>query len=198
MEQTSKQTEMADKHAVSVIRKEEEGSWLRDEILKQIDWQQPLLLAVFFGGGTFLSLGLQPNVSGLTAMVFPIAALALALKLSAHDLRTGQINFYLRYVLRSPWEIVRRRLFNGKSIDQGEQRVLEEQGIVITSELLEAAQKLKSPIADFTFEAASLGIGVIRTYPEALHHDLLTLFVWFLSALATFLTIVVLRRRRVR
>ena len=86
----------------AIIRKEDEAPALRDEILKQIDWQQPLFLAVFFGGSTFLALGIQPALSGLTVMIFPVVALALALKLSAHDLRTGQINFYLRYILHSP------------------------------------------------------------------------------------------------
>ena len=45
---------------------------------------------------------------------------------------------------------------------------------------------------------ATLGIGVIRTYPAALHHDPLTIFVWSLSTLATLLTLVVLGRKRVR
>ena len=215
MEQTSEQTgKPAEKTAreepppISVMKKEGEGPWLRDEVLKQIEWQQPLFLAIYFGGATFLSLGLQPGISGLTAMLFPIAALALALKLSAHDLRTGQINFYLRYGLRSPWEIVRRALFDGSTLSKVEQQVLGEQGIAITDELRQAAKNLRPPIADmhsvanrlafFTFEAASLGIGVIRTYPAVLGHDLLTIFVWVLSCVATFLTVLVLQRKRVR
>lgn len=192
----------------AIIRKEDEAPALRDEILKQIDWQQPLFLAVFFGGSTFLTLGLQPARSGLAVMIFPVAALALALKLSAHDLRTGQINFYLRSVLRSPWEIVRRLLFNGSDITEAEQRILAGQGIILSPQLIQEAQKLKPPISDthalanrlafLTMEFAALGIGVIRTYPAALRYDLLTLFVWSLSALATLLTMVVLGRKRVR
>lgn len=192
----------------AIIRKEDEALVLRDEILKQIDWQQPLLLAVFFGGSTFLTLGLQPTLSGLTVMIFPVAALALALKLSAHDLRTGQINFYLRYVLHSPWEIVRRLLFNGSDITKSEQSILAEQGIIISSQLIQEAKKLRPPISDthalanrlafLTMEFAALGIGVIRTYSAALRYDFLTIFVWVLSALATILTMVVLGRRRVR
>lgn len=191
-----------------IIRKEDEAPALRDEILKQIDWQQPLFLAVYFGGSTFLSLGLQPSLSGLTVMIFPVAALALALKLSAHDLRTGQINFYLRYALRSPWEMLRRLLFNGSDLTTSEQSILAQQGVALSIDLIRKAKKLKPLFSDthtlanrlafLTMEFAALGIGVIRTYPEALRHDPLTIFVWSLSALATLLTIVVLGRRRVR
>lgn len=53
-------------------------------------------------------------------------------------------------------------------------------------------------LAFLTMEFAALGIGVIRTYPAALRYDLLTLFVWSLSALATLLTMAVLGRKRVR
>jgi hypothetical protein len=192
---------------ISVLRKEEEAQWLRDEILKQIDWQQALLLVVFFGGGTFLSLGLQLGVSGLTAMIFPIAGLALALKLSAHDLRTGQINFYMRFILRSPWEICRRTLFSCSTLSDVEQAVLREQDI-ITQDLIQRAQTLTPPIADMqafanrlaflTIDAAALSIGVIRTYPAALQWDPLTILVWVVSLISVVLTMIVLRRKRVR
>jgi hypothetical protein len=192
----------------AIIRKEDEAPALRDEILKQIDWQPPLFLAVFFGGSTFLTLGLQPGISGLTVMIYPLAALALALKLSAHDLRTGQINFYLRSVLRSPWEIVRRLLFNGSDITEAERGILAEQGIILSAQLIQEAQKLRPPISDvhalanrlafLTMEFAAVGIGVIRTYPAALRHDILTIFVWSLSILATLLTTIALGRKRVR
>jgi hypothetical protein len=123
------ETKTTDEQTAGIIRKEDEVPTLRDEILKQIDWQQPLFLAVFFGGSTFLTLGLQPALSGLTVMIFPVAALALALKLSAHDLRVGQISFYLRYVLRSPWEMIRRQLYNGSDLTPSEQSILAQQGV---------------------------------------------------------------------
>lgn len=208
MNQTQDEPASGTQKHVANIQKEDEATPLRDEVLKQIDWQQPLFLAIFFGGSTFLSLGLQPGLSGLTVMILPIAALALALKLGAHDLRTGQITFYLRYVLHSPWEIVRRKLFNGNHLTAAEQSVLAEQGITLPEDLVQAARRLKAPLlathavanrlAFLTMEIGALGIGIIRTYPAALHHDPLTIFVWALSASATVLTMLVLRRKRVR
>lgn len=202
------ETKNTDEQTAGIIRKEDEVPALRDEILKQIDWQQPLFLAVFFGGSTFLTLGLQPALSGLTVMIFPVAALALALKLSAHDLRVGQISFYLRYVLRSPWEMIRRQLYNGSDLTPSEQSILAQQGVTLSTELVGEAKKLKPLVSDthvlanrlgfLTMEFAALGIGVIRTYPAALRHDPLTIFVWSLSALATILTMLVLGRKRVR
>jgi hypothetical protein len=190
----------------SVIDKKEEYQPLRDEILKQIDWQQPLFLAILTAGGIFLSLALQPNVSGLVAMILPILGLGIAIKLSAHDLRVGQLTFHLRFILKSPWEILRRRIFNGSKMSREEQQVLAEQGINLPetdkkhplAPLLPDMHTLAHRIVFFTVDMTALGIGIIRTFREALHFDLLTLFIWTLSFLATVATVFVLQRRRVR
>lgn len=189
---------------LSVIDKKDEYEPLRDEILKQVEWQQPLFLAVLTAGGIFLSLALQPGQSGLVPMILPILLLGLAIKIAAHDLRAGQINYYLRFVLKSVWEIVRRLLFNGSTISEEERKILAEQHV----EICEKKQDLTPPLPDmhalahrvvfFTVDATALGIGVLRTFRDAMHFDLLTLFMWTLSFLATAATVYVLQRRRVR
>ena len=191
----------------SVIDKKEEYHPLRDEILKQIDWQQALFLAVLTAGGIFLSLALQPGVSGLVAMILPIVGLGLAIKLAAHDLRTGQINYHLRFVLKSPWEILRRLLFDGSEISQEEHQILKEQGIVVGATTqgkkplappLPNMQMLANRIVFATIYATALGIGVIRTYQDILRADPLSIFIWLLAFAATGTTLYILRRKRVR
>lgn len=190
----------------SVIQKAEEYEPLHDEILKQMDLQQQLFLAVLTAGGIFLSLALQPGVSGLVALILPVVGLGLAIKLSAHDLRTGQINYYLRFVLKSPWEIIRRLLFSGSKISDEESQILLEQGIDVQAPekkhelapLLPNMHELGNRVVFGTIYAAALGIGTIRTYHNALHFDLLTLFLWGLAFFATAATLYVLQRRRVR
>ncbi len=196
----------AKRNTYSVIDKKDEYEPLRDEILKQIDWQQPLFLAILTAGGIFLSLALQPNVSGLVAMILPLLGLGIAIKLSAHDLRAGQLNFHLRFILKSPWEILRRRIFDGRTISNEERLVLAEQGIDLPepdkkhplAPPLRDMHALANRIVFLTVYATALGTGIIRTYREALHFDALTLFIWALSFLATAATLFVLQRRRVR
>ena len=191
---------------LSVINKEDEFVPLRDEVLEQLKLQQPLFLAVLTAGGIFLSMALQPTTSGLVAMIFPVVGLGLAVKIAAHDSRVGQITYYLRFILKSCWEIVRRRLFNGSKLSQEEQQVLREQGIVLPPQnnkhqlapLFPDMHALSNRIVFLTMYAAALGIGVIRTYPDALHLDVLTLFIWALAFFATAMTMYVLQRRRVR
>lgn len=175
-------------------------------MLEQLKLQQPLFLAVLTAGGIFLSMALQPTTSGLVAMIFPIVGLGLAVKISAHDSRVGQITYYLRFILRSCWEIARRRLFHASRLSEEEHQVLREQGISLPpshkkhqlAPLFPDMHALSNRIVFLTMYAAALGIGVIRTYRDALHLDALTLFIWGLAFFATFATMYVLQRRRVR
>jgi len=190
----------------SVIQKAQEYEPLHDEILKQMDLQQQLFLAVLTAGGIFLSLALQPGVSGLVALILPVVGLGLAIKLSAHDLRTGQINYHLRFVLKSPWEIIRRILFSGSTINDEERQILLEQGIDVQAPekkhelapLLPNMHELGNRVVFGTIYAAALGIGTLRTYQDVLRFDPLTLFLWGLSFSASAATMYVLQRRRVR
>ena len=141
-------------------------------------------------------------------MLLPILGLGIAMKLSAHDLRSGQIGYYLRFVLRAPWEIVRRLLFSGSTISQEERAVLKEQGVDIPTADQDKKHELAPLLPDMHGQAnrmvflsmymTGLGIGIIRTYHDALHGDPLTIFIWTVSLLATIATMVVLQRRRVR
>lgn len=100
----------------SILDKKDEAPQLRDEIVQQIQLQQPLFLAMITGCAVLLYQALQPGVSALTACLVPRVGLSLALKISGHDLRAGQIGFYQRKFLRSPWEMVRRLLWSGKTL----------------------------------------------------------------------------------
>lgn len=193
--------------AASVIDKREEYAPLRDEVLKQIDWQHTLFTLMVTIGGIFLSLATQPGISGLVAWIVPVLGFGIAVKLAAHDLRSGQIGYYLRFALKSPWEVVRRQLFHGSTPTQQEQQILTEQGIDIQRnpdqkhELAPPFSKthtLAHLVVFLTIYSAALGIGLIRTYQSILSRDPLTLFVLVLALLATAATICVLPRRRVR
>jgi hypothetical protein len=171
-----------------------------------MDLQQQLFLAVLTAGGIFLSLALQPGVSGLVALILPVVGLGLAIKLSAHDLRTGQINYYLRFVLKSPWEIIRRLLFSGSKISDEESQILLEQAIDVQapekkhqlSPLFPNMHAVGNGVVFLTIHIVALGVGMIRTYHDAAHGDPLTLFLWVTALLATVATMYTLQRRRVR
>lgn len=190
----------------SVISKENEYEPLRAEIVEQVKLQQSYVLAIFTVSSLFLLVGLQPGISGLVVLLEPVVGLGIAMKIAAHDLRVGQLNLYLRSVLRSTWEIWRRSTFNGVAINDAERLVLAEQHIDVTTTgkkhlLTPRVANMQALANRWVFMAnylAALGIGVIRTYPQAFHFDLLTIFVWLCSFSTAACTWVVLQRRRVR
>jgi hypothetical protein len=103
------------KHELRLV----EYAALRSEIEKRLELRQQLLLATLAVAGTFLTLGLQPALSALTVLVYPVLALFVAV-IDAHtDLRIGQISFYLRELEESAfgsdqgWEAYRKRVFTG-------------------------------------------------------------------------------------
>lgn len=193
---------------VSIISKESEVEKLREEIPQQLTLQQNLFLAMFYGSIPLLSLSLQPGVSGLTAMILPIAGFALVLKIAGHDLRVGQIGYILRRVLCSPYEITRRVLFDQSKPSPLEQRVIQEQHIDITSDMLQETRQLKPALPGLqvlgnrlgfmTFDIPAVGIAVLRTYSDVLHLNMLTIFTWLLGITATVLTWLILERKRIR
>ena len=193
---------------LAIIAKEDEAPLLRDEIIEQVKLQQPLFLAMITLGLGFLSVALQPGVSGLTACLLPVASLSLALALNTHSTRVGQLNFIARYVLRSPYEIVRRYLFSGERPSGEELQVLTEQDIEISQDMLAAAKALRPRFPDQRsaanwilfggFEGVALGILFLRTYDQVLHWNVLAIFAWLIALASTSITVLVLKHTRVR
>lgn len=192
----------------TILKKENETQLLREEIVEQVKLRQPLYLAMISAGALILYQSLQPTVSPLSSCVLPLVGLSLALNMSVHDLRAGQLSFYQRRILRSPWEIIRRVLWNGTALTDQEKCVLVEQNIVITDSLLRDAQKLLPLLPELyslstrlmflTFEGAAVGILCIRTYEQVVRLDLLTIFAWIIAMSATIVTWMMLGRKRVR
>ena len=192
----------------SILDKKDEAPQLRDEIGRQVQIQQPLYLAMITGCAVLLYQAFQSNASPLTACLVPLIGLSLALKISVHDLRSGQIGFYQRKILRSPWEIVRRRLWDASKLSHIEKHILDEQHIEITPELAHEAQKLLPliPHADdwanrimfASFEGTAVTILLIRTYHQFFDKDLVAIFAWILAGGATLASLLILQRKRVR
>jgi hypothetical protein len=92
---------------------------LRSEIEKRLELRQQLLLATLAVAGTFLTLGVQPGLSAITVLVYPVLAMFVAAIDTHADLRIGQIASYLRELEESTlgsgqgWEAYRRRVFTG-------------------------------------------------------------------------------------
>ncbi|GCE32092.1 hypothetical protein KDA_75760 [Dictyobacter alpinus] len=197
---------------VSIIRKEDEAERLHGEIVDNKNPLTQLFLAMILGATSFLAIVLQPNVAPFTACLLPLASLAIAFKIAAYDLRPGQINFYLRRVLLSPWEIIRRILFDGSQPSEQELTVLREQNIVITEALLQAATALKPPFPDMQstanrlailiFEGAAIGVLIVRGIDAIAQRDIASLaqalLALAISSIATFYSFKVLKRKRVR
>ncbi|TMC24211.1 MAG: hypothetical protein E6J34_00895, partial [Chloroflexi bacterium] len=110
----------------------DERDSLFGEVLHRIDKIEGLFQMIFLGGLTFLGVIVQPAVDPHTGFLLPLAVCAIFLKVAKHDRRIGQITFYLRYVLGSSWEIVRRHLFDGTPLSDDDQAILAEQQITIT------------------------------------------------------------------
>src|SRR5438874_2032447 len=69
---------------------------LRNEIEKRIEIRQQILALTLLVAGTFLTVGVQPNVPEVVLLFYPIIAMFLAALWEHNDLRVGQLNFYIR------------------------------------------------------------------------------------------------------
>src|SRR5581483_7150390 len=69
---------------------------LRSEIEKRIDIRQQILALTLLVAGTFLTVGVQPNVPEVVLLFYPIISLFLGALWEHNDLRVGQINFFIR------------------------------------------------------------------------------------------------------
>lgn len=93
-------------------------SALRSEIDRRIDIRQQILYLTLVVGGAFLTVGLQPNISELVILFYPILAMFLAASWTHNDLRIGQIDYFIQTEvekhlggLAPGWEDFRRRTF---------------------------------------------------------------------------------------
>jgi hypothetical protein len=128
---------------------------LRSELEKRLELRQQLLLATLAVAGTFLTLGVQPGLSALTVLVYPLLAMFIAVIDAHSDLRIGQIAYYLRELEESilgagfGWEAYRRRTFTGThplaAAKAGHQ--LSMRGVYTTTQLL------------------ARGLGAVRAFP---------------------------------
>lgn len=74
----------------------EQYTSLRNEIEKRIEIRQQILALTLLVAGTFLTVGVQPNVPEVVLLFYPIIAMFLGTIWEHNDLRVGQINFYIR------------------------------------------------------------------------------------------------------
>src|SRR5947209_11677955 len=74
----------------------EQYASLRSEIEKRIDIRQQILALTLLVAGTFLTVGVQPNVPEVVLLFYPLIAMFLGAIWEHNDLRVGQINFYIR------------------------------------------------------------------------------------------------------
>lgn len=96
----------------------EEYIALRSEIEKRVEIRQQILALTLLVAGTFLTVGVQPNVSEVVLLFYPIIAMFLGAIWEHNDLRVGQINFYIRTEVEKlfgdtvpGWETFRLRMF---------------------------------------------------------------------------------------
>jgi hypothetical protein len=73
-----------------------EYSALREEILKRKEIQHQIISLTLIVAGTFLTIGVQANVSASALLVYPILAMFLAAGWAQNDVRINQIAFYIR------------------------------------------------------------------------------------------------------
>jgi hypothetical protein len=106
---------------------------LRSEIEKRIDIRQQILALTLLVAGTFLSVGVQPNVPAVVVLFYPIIAMFLGAIWEHNDLRVGQINFYIRTEVEKHlgslgpgWETFRLKMFS-PSYRERNRRTTEEQ-----------------------------------------------------------------------
>lgn len=88
--------EVPEAHSISALLLIQQYTALRSEIEKRIDIRQQILALTLLVAGTFLSVGVQPNVPAVVVLFYPIIAMFLGAIWEHNDLRVGQINFYIR------------------------------------------------------------------------------------------------------
>src|SRR6266566_8346119 len=122
----SEEADVVEKEPIEVLEARSIGSLLlieqytslRSEIEKRIEIRQQILALTLLVAGTFLTVGVQPNVPEVVLLFYPIIAMFLAALWEHNDLRVGQINFYIRMEVEKHlgafgpgWETFRQQTF---------------------------------------------------------------------------------------
>jgi hypothetical protein len=110
--------EVPEARSIGALLLIEQYTSLRSEIEKRIDIRQQILALTLIVAGTFLTVGVQPDVPEAVLLFYPFIAMFLGTIWEHNDLRVGQINFYLRTEVEKHlgplgpgWETFRSRTF---------------------------------------------------------------------------------------
>jgi hypothetical protein len=161
-------------------------SSLRSEIHQRVDQRQQLLTYTLVGAASFFSIGVQPGISGVTVLCYPILSFFLACAWGQHDNRIHQINGFLQDAedfhlgaLGPGWESYRRAIWKKSRRTLSSSVTLPARGLFVGSQLL------------------ALVIGLARFSQD---QQMAVLFVLLIAAslLAILMTMLVLRRRSAR
>lgn len=88
--------DVPDVQSIQALLLIEQYSSLRNEIEKRIEIRQQILTLTLLVAGTFLTVGVQPNIPDVVLLFYPIIAMFLGAIWEHNDLRVGQLNFYIR------------------------------------------------------------------------------------------------------
>lgn len=169
-------------------------SSMRAEMIKRLEIRSQLVALTLLVAGTFLSVGLQPNVPESALLVYPPLAMFLAASWKQNDMRTGQMVRFIRdniekHIGPSPaelgWENYRASLFPPSRLTP-----FAVSGVFVVTQLLAMA------LAGVRF--SPLIISLIQT--GHLDHDIAELVVdgalIVIGLLSTIATFVFIRRRQ--
>ncbi|WP_414586875.1 hypothetical protein [Scytonema sp. PCC 10023] len=150
----------------------EEYQALRNEILKRIEFRYQLINIILVVSGTFLSVGVQPNVSVSVLLVYPILALFLTSGWVYNGIILKRIGTYIRENIETNipelrWEsyLKERTIRLNSSSPFSLLGTLSTSGLVLTTQVLAiviALLKFKFIITDIVFLICSI-VAIILT-----------------------------------
>ncbi len=110
--------EVPEPQSIKALLMVEQYVSLRSEIEKRIEIRQQIFTLTLLVAGTFLTVGVQPNVPEVVLLFYPIIAMFLGAIWEHNDLRVGQLNFYIRTAVEKHlgelgpgWEAFRLQTF---------------------------------------------------------------------------------------
>lgn len=128
---------------------------LRAEIHQRLDQRQQLLTYTLVGAASFFSIGVQPGITSVTILCYPILAFFQACAWGQHDNRIRQLNLYLQEIedrhldtLGPGWETYRRALWKTSRKSLAHFVSLPAQGLFVGSQLLALLIGLARETAD--------------------------------------------------
>ncbi len=165
--------EVPEVHSVRALLLVEQYISLRNEIEKRIEIRQQILALTLLVAGTFLTVGVQPNVPEVVLLFYPIIAMFLAALWEHNDLRVGQLNFYIRTEVEKHlgrfgpgWETFRLQTFPPRHRhrqQKGQRRVQEHPLIRFTPDLI-GPKQVGVSIAIVLLFLVNIGVLVYTRY----------------------------------